>query len=183
MWSWFGRNEVQIKIIFAIVAAMYVVFEYRMNVWDDKISRTLDYIKQYNSGEILEASVSLNSFWISDEATNFFTNVTPENYTREIIMLIIEKQWYDEIYKLHNFYSDLSMCANNSICDVDTACEFFFDDIQSFRETYRVFLEDVSGKWGEDISSEVQTFVKTRCQTQFKSYCTELPESPYCKPR
>ncbi len=180
MWSWSGRNHEQVKIVFAIIAAAYVIFEYRAGVSSDQVERSLTYAEIHATGEIAESSMRLYGFWFSEEADSFFEDVNSNNYDQKLVELIYANDLTRDVYDIQRFYNQLALCANGDLCDSETSCDYFFDTVQAFRETYRPYLRRISTRYNEDILESITKFVEVSCRAEFKAYCEELTDSPDC---
>lgn len=182
IWRWVKNNDKQLKILFTIVAAFYIAIQYYLRVEEGKVELSLQYIQKYDQGNVVKATTALGTFWISDEAEQFFKRVNPDNYDDELMELVDQKKINPHhIYVISGFFRSLALCANNDVCDGQTVCDFFFDDIQAFRETYRPYLAKWSKKWGENVSKGIDQMVEKTCSSEFKAYCRAWPNSRSCR--
>ena len=157
MWSWIKRNDAQLKIVFAVVAALYVLFEYRGKLEADRLQRSLDYISRYDQGNLFEANRKLSKFWLSSEVAEWEMNVEKDHYHEELAVLLQGHSLVDEAYELLMFYRNASICARTTLCKGETICRFFFSDVQDFRETYRGLLVTWRQTWGVLLHDLIQS--------------------------
>ena len=61
-WKYVGENSERIKIIFSIVIAFYVLWQYKIKEQETKVSRALDRITAATSHDILMARVATELF-------------------------------------------------------------------------------------------------------------------------
>jgi hypothetical protein len=187
IWGWIGRNEKQIKILFTLIAALYIVWEYRQAVYHSRVERAISYVHDYDQGKILEIREHLSDFWLSKPMTNFLQqqrgldgDKRVKRYDEELPSLVQSSGSLNDAYNLLNFYRDLSLCVKVSDCDRDTVCNYFFEDVQGFRENYRPLLPEWSQNFGEHAAEIVGVLAEKECVSQFRSYCKRVPTSTYC---
>jgi hypothetical protein len=191
MWKWIGENEKQLKILFAIIAALYVVVEYGENVRQDRIANTMFYIHDYVDGKISETRAHLNAFMTGDTVKLEFDNLRGERnpwkraelYNKRMVGLIKNAHLTGDIDRLLDYYQGIAVCVQTDRCDRGTACGYFFNDIQDFRENYRSILEDWASDLGESGTGDLTTLAQSECIEQFNRYCGKVPQSAYCKNR
>jgi hypothetical protein len=191
MWKWIGTNEKQIKIVFAIIAAMYIGFEYRAKVKQDKIARAISYVEKHEQEKILEAREHLRGFWLTGPVKELRERLKssippekrPEQYHKEMVALLHSSGRIAEVNSLLSFYGSVALCVNISHCDDKTVCRYFFDEIQRFRENYRALLDQWADELGDLTPREIKHLAESTCSQQFKLYCKELKTSPYCSSR
>lgn len=190
IWSWIGKNEKQIKILFTLVAALYIVWEYRQTVYRSRVERAIGYVRDYDEGKVLETRERISDFWLSKEMTDFLREQRAlpgeeraTRYENELPKLIETSGRLNDAYNLLNFYRDLSLCVQVSDCDRNTVCSYFFEDVQSFRENYRPLLPRWSRDFGEHAAEVVSALAEKECVNQFRNYCERVPVSLYCSPR
>ncbi|MBI4128296.1 MAG: hypothetical protein HY459_04490 [Parcubacteria group bacterium] len=181
IWKWVGNNDTQLKILFTVVAAFYVAVQYYLRVEEGKVQVTLQYIQKYDQGDVVKATTAVGTFWISDEAKQFFKRAKPDNYDNEFMKLADQNKMGPHIYVIRRFFQSLALCANNNVCDGQTVCDFFFDDLQAFRETYRPYLKAWSDNWGENVSRGIDHLVEKTCSPKFNAYCRAQPNSRSCR--
>jgi hypothetical protein len=187
LWSWIGKNDKQIKIIFAAVAAFYVLFEYRAAIHQNQITTAISYVTKHDEGKILESREHLYDFWLGQTMSQFIQQQHSlpkeeriKRYTQEFPQLVKASGCLADVYSLLSFYRDVALCVRVSNCDSKTICSYLFDDIQSFRDTYRPLLESWTTDLGETDDRTVGVLAEQACRPQFQQYCREVPASPYC---
>lgn len=134
MWKWVGKNEKQIKIIFTLIAAAYIVFEYQVKVKQDHIANSIDYVHSYAEGKILDSRERLDAFWLSNRVIEVNRKLQDEpNSTirikryHEIIPHLLRTSGQSrDVYKILQFYRDVGLCVNAGLCDRETVCNYFW---------------------------------------------------------
>jgi hypothetical protein len=188
MWQWIGTNEKQIKIVFAVIAALYIGIEYRFKVQQDRISRAISYAEKHEQEKILEARERLRKFWLTDPVRELIARLKSslppekraEHYHKEMVELLRSSDLITEVDSLLNFYRSVALCVDIAHCDGKTICRYFFNEIQDFRENYRALLDEWANELGDLAPGEIKYLVESTCSQQFKLYCKNLQRSPYC---
>src|SRR5215471_1065714 len=75
-WEWAGANKEQVTLLFAIIAGIYVLIEYRRNENDASIKRTMEFQARYTQSEILAARLKLDTFWLDPESKKHLAAAT-----------------------------------------------------------------------------------------------------------
>ncbi len=176
------------KILFAVIAALYVAFEYRLNIHEAKVSQAVKYIERHDQGEIFKANRVLQDFWISENVSEWSSRLQSidsseervKRYIKELPDMIDEVGATTYVYQLLNYYRNVGLCVKTSHCHPETVCSYLFDDIQAYRENYRSLLEDWKENLGDKAPTQVADLVENSCSQQFIAYCQEFPTSQYC---
>jgi hypothetical protein len=184
-WLWLGENDTQLKTIFTLVAAFYVVWQYRINLRNEQIARAASYFAKNDEAQILQAQIDLYTFQRDDPALTRFLNenraekqdqVRKKTYKEKLPQLYKAGGMEKNVYTLLQFYSDLALCVKASACDPSTACSYFFNFVQGFRETYRPMLND-----SDPQTQVIGELVEEKCRTDLQKYCQDVPESSFCQ--
>src|ERR1700722_2199650 len=69
-WAWLASNKEQLTIVFTIIAAGYVLYEYHGSQVDANVKRTLDFQARYSEKELLSARVGLDNVLFDPELDN-----------------------------------------------------------------------------------------------------------------
>jgi hypothetical protein len=180
LWAWLGKNEAQIKIVFALVAAAYVIFEYNAHVESTRVERSVAAWKEVRQGGFYKSASALNQFYTSNDYKQWLKTTTPETYHHRLIEELEVRSLSNDIYALRGLYGGVAICAKSNLCDKGTTCTLFFDEIQAFRETYRQHLKMWEETLGDHSASDIEEFALKLCKDQVKAYCVEVPQSPDC---
>ena len=148
MWGWISRNDTQLKILLAVIAAAYTALEYRDRVEATEVERTLEFTKRYGEGGVLESATTLSQFWVGDGASALRSSKTLADYSSRLISALEREQVVVSVHHLLGFFRGLSICTTSGICDAESACGFFFSDVQAFRESYRPLVKRWQRQFG-----------------------------------
>lgn len=178
VWKWLGDNEKQVKMVFAVVAAAYVICEYRIKVSSDRAAAAMSYLNKYDEEKMLQARQKVLHDLV--EAIQEQMKTIPRDQLLKTYDAQLEQRVNSSedtkqgIYMLLEFYRDLGVCVESSGCDARATCGYFFGDIQSFRELCR----PISEQWPE--TEVLDELVKNNCEKSMRSYCKEAKNSPDC---
>lgn len=157
-------------LFFAVVAGLYVLVEYRDTQQEGRLKQTLSYIQRVQSGDVADARRWFDVFWLKHSTLRDEFNAADaagDNTQAKAALNKLEKaasadpQGAENIMRMFYFYSDLSACSNLGICDRETACAMFLDDIGN----HHFFFADFVNKWTKVSFSgkmdEVMKFVES----------------------
>jgi hypothetical protein len=184
-WAWLGANHEQVKIVFVVVAGLYVLFEYRVQVQADRVKHAVEYVEKYDESKSSGGMARLDALWLSSDVRDLRERMKKEpavtradQFHRQFAELVQNHNLIADVYRMLTHFRKVAICAESGLCNADTLCRFMFDDIQSFRETYRGLLEQ---EFKADSNGEVARFAENTCKQQFGTYCRQVPASPYCR--
>lgn len=191
VWKWVGENEKQIKIVFTLIASMYVIFQYQAKIRQDRIANSMDYTHRYTSEPILPMKERLDSFWLSKQVQEVSRKLQAEPNSavrfkryNEVIPQLLQTSGRDrDVYGILQFYRDVGLCIQANRCYYKTACDYFFVDMLSFRSNYRPLLEEWTLTLGETAPAELSELIQHTCRENFVQFCKEHPTSNHCKSR
>jgi len=161
-WVWIGANKEQLTILFAVVAGLYVLVEYRRNETDANIKRTMEFQARYAQSEILAARLKLESFWLNPESEKYLKAApgTPaEQYTR----VVLDHKLDGHVFLLADFMGQLTTCLKNKLCELATACPAFRGQVVAVRNTYFDLFRTWEKRWGENLIKEPFEYFTAKC--------------------
>jgi len=162
IWEWLGRNHVQIKLIFTVIVGFWVVLEYYSNLKQTKIEHSLMYIKRYQEKKVLNARTALDVPWIQQEKLESIKKSSKAEWSKKATDIAKNNKFID-VYILISFYQEMSVCAENDVCDSKTLCSFFYEDVDAFISLYKNFIDMWEESWDENITAEIDTFLNSSC--------------------
>ncbi len=191
MWKWIGKNEKQIKIVFTLIAAFYIIFEYQTKLQQDRIAHSMNYVHRYTSVPVLEVKERLDSFWLSDQIQGVSRKLISEadpsvrfkQYSTVISQLLRTSGRDHDVYRILQFYRNVGLCVSAGRCDYKTVCDYFFTDMRSFQSNYRPLFDEWTQTLGETAPAELSQFIQQTCSRNVAQHCKDHPLSNYCKKR
>lgn len=161
-----GQYHEHIKIAFAMIAALWVLMEYRGKQYEQRVERAVNYIKQASESSLLDAEVKTTLTWV-DPA--FLAKVKAATGDREAVNKLlansIEQSLTKEVWNTFNFYKSLSICVNADLCDAKTACARFERDIRIFNENTASYFVQYMNNYRDDAIKPIRAFLET-CKRQ-----------------
>jgi len=176
-WKYVGENSERIKIIFSIVIAFYVLWEYKTKEHETRVSRALDRITAATSHDILMARVATELFaakpplsdnlskdklWNGVSCDNVsFSKCNPNAETMKEIDKIVTDDATIRAYvhSLMNVYYDVATCGISEQCDPLTICRAFFPEISGYYTKYRGYLQPFNEKWNIGKLDQIGKFI------------------------
>jgi hypothetical protein len=187
LWKWIGANDKQLRAVFTVVAAVYVVWQYQTNVRNQRIAQASDYfVLKDRRDQVLEAQYKLEKFLHGKAYQDFSAAMqkVPEDlkeasYKVGLPKLVDDSNEDKDVYTIIRFYGDLDLCVKASNCDPNTVCRYFFQDMQDFRENYRPLFDSSPDSSSAKAMSEL---TEQECSSDFRNYCSLCNNSsPDCR--
>jgi hypothetical protein len=184
-WEWIGANDKQLKAVFTVVAAVTFVWQYHINVRNQRVAQASDYFVLKDRAEVVLAQFNLGKFRQSQPYKDFCKDLLKEpadkretDYDGGLPSLIVEKGYDKDVYTVVRFYEDLGLCVKAANCDPQTICNYFFSDVQNFREDYRPVLQS----FDPSSTNVIDELAEGECSASFFHYCDHNgSKSPYCR--
>jgi hypothetical protein len=161
-WQWAGKNKEQLTILFAAIAGIYVLIEYRRNETDAKIKRTMEFQARYAQSEILAARLRLETFWLDPDSKKHLA-AAPGTAPEKITQVVLDHKLAGNVFLLADFMGQLTTCLKNDLCDLATACSAFRNHVVAVRNTYFDLFTRWEKDWGENLIKEQHQYFTTKC--------------------
>ena len=168
-WRRLGKNAETLKLIFAIIAGGYVLFQYHSNVSDEKIKKTLEFQSRYGKDDVGKARIELKNYWLLDpdrkkriEEDAAKSKVQPGLRIAQAVLK--EKELARSVWILADFFEQVTTCVRGGLCDQDTACASFKSDVIAVRNTYYHLFKLWKAAWGEDLIEKSYDFFYNNCK-------------------
>lgn len=149
----------------AIVTITAIVFgggfgllEYLDKKKESQISNTLDLVKRFQTTEVLETRQTLDEAWssnYSDLLEVLSPAEEPPDYDvskayKEYVMGFVERYKFSvQINLILEFYEQVVICVNASICDVNTVNDFFLRNGKVFFRKFYPYVCNQRRKWND----------------------------------
>ena len=150
-WSWLGANHEQVTIAFAVVAALYVLFEYHSNATDTDIKRTLDLQARFGQKELVEARFKLESYWLNPQSQVDLDQAAGATKNEKITTVVLDHKLDGSVFMLADFFGQVATCMKEKICDRETTCAVFQRNAVELRNTYFGLFKSWEARWGENL--------------------------------
>ena len=166
-------NSEFVKIGLAGAAAIYSAALYHVSVEEKKVAATLEYSSKQGSGALRAAFKTLNTYWIRDEGFKTLIDyrakkIDNEAWAKQASQYVRSSGGEIHIMAIHGFYRDIIACVDEDRCHRRTACQIFGSNVENFRLTYRVVLEEWERAWQPHVKRDLRNF-SWDCKNRYKS--------------
>ena len=172
-WDWSAKNKEQLTILFTIIAAFYVWFEYTGNQIDAKIKRTMDFQARYSEKELLSARTALDNL-LFDPNLNKILAGTGLKGNDAISAVVIDRKLDPHVRLLADFYGQVATCMKHSLCDADTACATFRLGAKELRDNYYGLFERWQKDWNTNLMEPTYLYFEAECGKQSGGLFTRI---------
>ena len=164
LFRWSGDHIEQLKLIFVVIAAFWVLFEYKAKEEQTRASNTWEYVKQSNSQELISVDQRLRVN--SQAASARMKNVPSTNKVqRDLVLWHAAQAVADDVWKMHGFYNGLAVCANSGVCSPKAACSLFGLSLKIFSENYTPYFDFLRAETNFDAMTQIRMLLANK-------YCT-----------
>jgi hypothetical protein len=173
IWAWIKANDKALLVVFAIIVGIYALFEYTSKDNENKANNTSRFVELYSSAPMITARMDLRIFMENPEirAQNYKT------YNEAVKSKIDDEKLLRSVFSHLGFFDSLSTCVDNSVCDDNSACRYFFKDSQSFLEDMHPILIELSIRANEPVDLLLKHFAHDICRCKFRAYCSTVNSS------
>ena len=132
------------KSLGLLVAAAFTLQQYLGHRHDERVSRTMDYVKRFEDGSVAEARHRLYG-----KVRRFlptptpFSNVSPADHQKILdTMLDADPSLADDLDTIVDFFEGLLLCVSEDICERSTAIGYFSSsETRLFRKNFKPYVE------------------------------------------
>lgn len=164
-WTWLAGNKEQLAIVFTVIAAGYVLYEYRGSQIDADVKRTLDFQSRYSEKELLSARTALDDV-LFDPDLDKKLKATGLKGNAAITKLIADSKLTSNVRLLADFYGQVATCMKNSLCDRETACSAFQKGAAELRDDYYGLFKSWEKVWGENLIEPTYNYFQGACKKE-----------------
>jgi len=160
LWTWLGTDHDQVKILFAVIAALYILWEYHDKQVEYRVSKTYDFQVRLASNELQKARLDLNLLLISNKPA---IDAAGSGGSDLIASLVHSNQMERNVLLLADFYSQVADCSKLNLCELDVACQAFREPVIAFRNNFYPLFDKWKKDWGNDFIAEPFEYFRTSC--------------------
>jgi hypothetical protein len=162
-WNWIGSNHDQVTLLFAAVAGLYVLIEYKRSETDAVTKRVMEFQARYGQREILAARRKLDSFWLNPDS-DAERAAEPGSAPEQITAVVLKHKLDGEVFVVADFFDQVTTCMRTELCHLTTACTIFKPEVDGMRNTYFDLFRKWEQRWGEN-----------RMEMNFKYFASNCP--------
>jgi hypothetical protein len=172
LWSWLGIHNEQIKILFAVVAALWILAEYKGKQEDARIERTVYYIKRSESPEWLAADLAITKYWLDDDHRKQLAALPKgdQQAYADLIISAVDMSLTGPVWTQYNFHKNVAICVNTNQCDLPTACKVLQREMAVFVGSYFPYFKKYDDAFSDDSLKPLN---------QMLNACKELQKPPW----
>jgi hypothetical protein len=161
-WTWLGANKEQLAIVFTVIAAGYVLYEYHASQVDADVKRTMDFQSRYSEKELLTARTALDDVLFDPEFEQKKA-ATGLKGNDAISKMITDLKLASNVRLLADFYGQVATCMKNELCDRQTACAAFQKGAAELRDNYYGLFVRWEHNWNENLIEPTYKYFGTAC--------------------
>jgi len=139
-----------LAVVSAIGAALGFLIETHNKSEEERTVHTLEYVDKFQSPEIHKSYEKLDS--ILQDGYNKLWTEQGLAINNVISTMVRDHVAEPDVRQLLYFYSLVSICTVNHVCDRQLACSVFDEPVDSFRRDFYVILKKYEKRWGVDAS-------------------------------
>jgi hypothetical protein len=170
LWTRLGTDHDQVKILFAVIAALFILWEYHDKQVENRISKTYDFQTRLGSDELQKARLDLNILLIHNKPAIKAAGTSANDLIADLVR---KAQLERNALLLVDFYTEAATCAKLNLCELDVACEAFRAPVDAFRNNFYSLFEQWKKDWGDDFISEPYEYFTSNCSSK-RTWCSEL---------
>jgi hypothetical protein len=117
-----------LTVVGILLGGTWTLKEYSDTQRAARVSRTFEYVKRANEGDVLKANRDMNV--MTREIRSLAQSLPTETRAKAISEMQIKRYAEDQAYRLtfsalEGFYSELAICTSRELCDKESADSFF----------------------------------------------------------
>lgn len=185
-----------LQLIAIVAGGIWFLVQYRENAFNSQRQESLKYAAKAYEIHLMNDIAMMNKPFLDPEFKQRFIEVLRKSladkdicpaisfYKAQLIPLYYstegEKQlFFNSMNELSVFYSSLAICVNSKVCDLETACNFFFYDAKAFLTRHCTYFDRIEVVNGYSPVQDIKDFLQQctnieRFQVPTQSYCDDI---------
>ncbi len=149
-----------VKLVFAVIAALWVLFEYRAKQEEGRVAQTLEHVKRWNTEEIAQADRKINDFIIDPVNKPKLDAAKGNKQALDDFMTDAAKaKLSTEVWKIYNFYNNVAVCVDAELCEAVSACRYFGSQMKIFLENFGAYFEEFRKSYKYDALTQIHAML------------------------
>jgi hypothetical protein len=173
-WRWIRENVEPLKVIFAILAGIFALFEYKSKDYVDRVKNSSDTVDKYYASDEYKALLKVQEFQWSDAYIAKQTQLTQKNISSEQFRLFvadgIKNKYSAEFLKAVRGMKAVSICAIQGRCEPLSICMYLSQSMQDLRCDFREVIAELSTNNGSCVIDEINYVLDNYCTNWMSSY-------------
>ena len=171
-WQWLADNKEQLTIIFTIIAAGYVLYEYLGSQTDAKVKRAMDFQARYGEKELLSARTGLDTLLFDQDFDKIL-----EQGNDAISKAVTDRELDPNVRLLADFYGQVATCMKNGLCDVQTACAAFRQGTKELRNNFYGLFCRWQKVWKTNLIEPTYLYFEKECGKESAGFGTRISDA------
>jgi hypothetical protein len=173
-WRWIRENVEPLKVIFALLAGMFALFEYKSKDYIERVKSSSDVVDKYFASDEYKALVKIQEFQFSDayieKQDQLAQKALSSAQFRSFVAEEIKNRYSSDFLKAARGMKAVSMCAIQGRCEPLSICMYLSQSMEDFRCDFREVVAELSAKNGSCLIDEINYFLDNSCSNWMSSY-------------
>jgi hypothetical protein len=161
-WDFLANNKDQIKLIFTVIAAIFVTVEYFDAMQASRVKQTMEFQSRFGQSDIQKANFDLNLLLIDKKPE---LDAAGKGASARITELVKEQKLDRSALLITDFFVQVKTCIEGNVCDRKLACSLFADQIKAFHNNFNNLFESWRAQWGENFLAPSYDYFGKNCKT------------------
>ena len=174
LWRWIRENVEPLKVIFAVLAAIFALFEYKSKDYVDRVKNSSDTVEKYFASDEYKALLKVQEFQWSDAYTEKQTQLAQKNISSQQFRLFvsegIKNKYSAEFLRAVRGMKAVSICAIQGRCEPLSICMYLSQSMQDLRCDFREVIAELSATNGSCVIDEINYVLDNYCANWMSSY-------------
>lgn len=111
----------------------------------DRIERSLEYVRNFESGEVLDSRLKLIQTWSVPDHLIMLVTSPSNNALEKIVSDLVFSSYElnDHILRVANFFDTASKCMASETCDAETIQKFLAENAAEFCNLYGPYIKNL----------------------------------------
>jgi hypothetical protein len=174
LWRWIRDNVEPLKVIFAVLAGIFALFEYKSKDYIDRVKNSSDVVDKYFASDEYKALLKIEEFQLSDgyikKQNQLAQKVISSQEFRVFVANEIKKKYSAEFLRAIRGMKAVSTCAIQGRCEPLSICMYLSQPMEDFRCDFREVVAELSSSNGSCIIDEMNYVLDNYCTDWMSSY-------------
>jgi hypothetical protein len=174
VWRWIRENVEPLKVIFAILAGLFALFEYKSKDYVDRVKNSSDVVDKYYASDEYKALLKVQDFQWSDAYVAKQTQLAQNNISsqqfRQFVAEGIKRNYSADFIKTVRGMKAVSICAIQGRCEPLSICMYLSQSMQDLRCDFREVIAELSTNNGSCVIDEINYILDNYCANWMASY-------------
>ena len=174
LWAWIRANVEPLKVMFAVLAGLFALFEYKSKDYVDRVKNSSELIEKYFASDEYKALVKIQEFQFSEVYVTKQDQLTKKTISsqefRSFLVGEVKGKYSGDFLKATRGMKSISVCAIQGRCEPLSICMYLSQSMQDFRCDFREVIAELSTTNGSCIIDEINYFLDNFCSNWMSSY-------------